>query len=110
MKRTKMRSHAKRIERVYGLSYEQYEALYEHQGRKCFICHRAKGTSRRLSVDHDHDDGRVRGLLCRPCNDLLGHCRDDVQMLSRAIRYLSYPPADTLGIIAIHIENRETDE
>lgn len=107
MKRTKMRSHASRIERVYGLTYADYERLYESQGGKCYICHRAKGTSRRLSVDHDHDTGKVRGLLCRPCNDMLGHCRDDPKMISRAISYLAFPPADTLGIVAIHEENRE---
>lgn len=82
---------------VYGLLAGEYEALYDDQGGRCAICHRATGKSRRLSVDHDHavGDGRdaVRGLLCRPCNDVLGHARDDPAFFERAIDYLKFPPA-----------------
>lgn len=86
-------AHAARILRVYGISKEEYDAIYEHQGGLCAICRRATGATRRLSVDHDHESGLVRGLLCRVCNNLLGHVRDDPRALRRAISYLRTPPA-----------------
>lgn len=97
-KRQKEQSHRRRVKSVYGLADGQYEAMYEFQGRKCAICQRATGASRRLSVDHDHATNLVRGLLCRPCNSMLGLARDDTAFFARAIRYLSYPPAfDSIG-------------
>jgi hypothetical protein len=87
------RAHEARVEKVYGLARGQYEKLYEAQGGRCYICQRATGKTRRLSVDHDHKTGYVRGLLCRPCNSLLGHIRDDVLVSKRITYYLQYPPA-----------------
>lgn len=89
------RAHGKHIEATYGITAEQYRELYAHQGGVCAICQRAKGTGRRkLAVDHNHLTGEVRGLLCQPCNrDVLGHLRDDVEALNRAINYLLFPPA-----------------
>jgi hypothetical protein len=47
-----------------------------------------------LSVDHCHETGIVRGLLCQPCNrDVLGHARDDTEFFERCIEYLNSPPA-----------------
>lgn len=94
------------IEDTYNITEEQYQALYAAQGGKCAICQRAKGTGRRrLAVDHDHaccngpkSCGKcVRGLLCKPCNrNVLGHLRDDIRALQRAIEYLAVPPARSL--------------
>ena len=85
---------AKRIEETYGLSVEEYYAIHEAQGGRCYICQRANGSVRRLAVDHDHDTGLVRGLLCKPCNrNVLGHARDDIEYFERAITYLQSPPA-----------------
>lgn len=55
------------IKRLYGLTVEAWLALHQEQSGLCGICKKppAKG---HLHVDHDHDTGRVRGLLCRPCN------------------------------------------
>jgi hypothetical protein len=39
-------------------------------------------------IDHDHETGEVRGLLCRACNTLLGCVQDDAKLLGRAINYL----------------------
>lgn len=85
--------HAASVKRTYGLKDGDYGKLYEAQGGVCAICKRANGSTRKLSVDHDHDTGEVRGLLCRPCNDMLGHARDDWRMFARATRYLVCPPA-----------------
>lgn len=78
----------------YGVTPEQYDALMETQGGACAICLRAFGPDRyrdRAHVDHCHDTGRVRGLLCPSCNTALGHLRDSVPNLERAIAYLSNP-------------------
>ena len=69
--------------------------IYKVQGGCCHICERAKGTGRkRLSVDHCHKTGIVRGLLCGPCNrDVVGHLRDDPEAFHRGRNYLLCPPA-----------------
>lgn len=83
------------VAKTYGISEDQYQAIYKAQGGKCYICQRATGTGKkRLPVDHDHSTGAVRGLLCNPCNkNVLGHLRDSVEALQRAIDYLTNPPA-----------------
>ena len=91
-------AHDAYVQRVYGLLPGEYDKIYEAQGGKCFICQRATGRTRKLAVDHDHaiGDGKreaVRGLLCKPCNRMLGHGRDDPKMFSRAAAYLKNPPA-----------------
>ena len=87
------RNHARHIGNVYGITADEYQALKEYQGGLCAICRRADGSTRRLSVDHDHSTGRIRSLLCRPCNDMLGHLRDDPAAFRRAADYLVDPPA-----------------
>lgn len=92
--KTRSAAHDKYVLETYGITGEEYWAIYEAQGGVCFICQRARGTVKRLSVDHDHKTGEVRGLLCSPCNrDVIGHLRDDVLALARAIDYLEFPPA-----------------
>ena len=98
-------SHKSHVEETYGITYEQYWEIYKAQGGKCYICRRANGTRRKLSVDHDHKccsgptscGNCVRGLLCRTCNrNVLGHLRDEVAAFERAIRYLTSPPAKSV--------------
>lgn len=85
-------THAARLEKVYGIDAEQYDALLELQGGKCAIC-RARPKSKRLAVDHDHKSGAVRGLLCSRCNhELLGAGWDSIAVLSAAVAYLNTPP------------------
>lgn len=96
MKARKAAAHEKRVQDTYGLAPGDYERLYALQGERCYICQRANGRSRKLSVDHDHKTGKVRGLLCRPCNSMLGHGRDNPTMFYRAAEYLRFPPAGGL--------------
>ena len=92
--RQKADKHARWIQATYGVTAEEYQAIYDHQGGKCAICQRATGRTKMLSVDHDHKTGEVRGLLCNYCNrHVLGHLRDSVSALLRAVRYLLHPPA-----------------
>lgn len=95
----KIIGHGRRLMDTYGITRAEYEALFEEQLFACAICRRARGVSRNLCVDHDHAlegdgvRGSVRGLLCSTCNKMLGHCRDDPEMLLRGVDYLLNPPA-----------------
>jgi hypothetical protein len=73
--------------RRYGLSEDQYLVMLELQGGGCAICGKTP-EGRRLSVDHDHESGKVRGLLCDICNRGLGLFKDNTDTLRRAISYL----------------------
>lgn len=100
IKARKAASHGRWVEKTYGITAEEYQALYVAQGRSCFICRRATGRTKRLAVDHDHKTGYVRGLLCGTCNKLLGHLRDDPDLALRIADYLVDPPAfKTIGRI-----------
>ena len=72
----------------YGLSVDDYAALLEGQGGVCAICGLDCSTGQRMSVDHDHANGEVRGLLCRRCNAGLGNFNDDPALMRTAIGYL----------------------
>jgi hypothetical protein len=75
----------------YGITLEEYEGILAAQGGGCAICEsvtpRYKGRVI-FHVDHDHATGKVRGLLCHPCNMVLGYVVDSVEMLQRSIQYL----------------------
>ncbi|ALH46909.1 endonuclease VII [Mycobacterium phage Theia] len=93
--RTKDAAWERRLMETYGITAKEYWMIYEFQGGKCYICQRATGKGRKkLSVDHDHNTGFVRGLLCGPCNrDVVGHLRDDPEAFQRGADYLKFPPA-----------------
>lgn len=77
----------RRLKRV-GITHEQYDALYAEQGGRCAICNGLPGGKGDLHIDHDHETGRFRGLLCHSCNVSLGHFKDDVVLLLKAADYL----------------------
>lgn len=94
VKARKKAAHEARVQANFGLTGEEYWLLYQHQNGRCWICQRATGASKRLAVDHNHETGEVRGLLCGRCNhDVIGHLRDDPDALMRAAWYLWAPPA-----------------
>lgn len=80
--------NARRIEKLFGLIPEQHKAMLSNQNERCLICGE-KPAKERLSVDHDHKTGEIRGLLCRACNGGLGIFKDNVLNLKRAISYLN---------------------
>lgn len=87
------KAHGSMIEKTYGLTAGQYDALLASQGGRCAIC-RARPKSKRLAVDHDHKTGAVRGLLCGRCNhDLMGSAWDSMAMATALWHYMNTPPA-----------------
>lgn len=104
-KKKKQQSRDSYLRRTYSISEEQYEEILEAQGGVCYICGPItgrNGSSKKLSVDHDHkccngpkSCGQcVRAILCTNCNRyILGHLRDNVDALKRAIKVLQDPPA-----------------
>jgi len=76
-----------KLKKKYGLSAQDWDNLYDSQLGRCAICLTPLVESR-PHVDHDHTNGKVRGILCHTCNPGLGYFKDDVEVLQRAIDYL----------------------
>ena len=73
----------------YGITLEQYNAMFTVQNGCCLICNEHQTVSgKELSVDHCHTTGKIRGLLCSNCNLMLGFAKDNVEILSNGIQYL----------------------
>lgn len=85
------------LKRNYNITIEFYNELNEKQGGVCAICKTAcvymdkdgNQFTRRLAVDHCHETGNIRGLLCSSCNGGLGLFKDDIKLLKNTIKYLS---------------------
>ena len=78
-----------RYVKKYDITLEQYEELLYNQKNKCKICGTHENElNYKLVVDHCHDNGIVRGLLCSKCNSMLGFVKDNVEVLENAIKYL----------------------
>lgn len=78
-----------RMKRDYGITLDEHEALLAKQNGKCAICRTDDpGRGKRWNVDHCHTSGEIRGLLCVGCNFLLGHAKDNVEVLIAAAVYL----------------------
>ena len=83
------------LKRRYGITIEDYDYMLKEQGHRCAICRTDNpGGQGRFHVDHCHDTGRVRGLLCSNCNHGLGKFQDSVLFLEQAIRYLNEKEGD----------------
>lgn len=73
----------------YGISIEEYDRMVESQKGLCKICNSFEPNRKgRLCVDHDHDTGKIRGLLCDKCNRAMGLFGDSQENLQKAIEYL----------------------
>lgn len=73
----------------HGISIEQKSAILKNQNNKCAICGKNIGLLGRDShIDHNHETGKVRAVLCQRCNHLIGDCLESVDILNNAINYL----------------------
>lgn len=82
----KSASHASYLKRTYGLTQEDYICLLDAQGGACAIC--GGNDNRRLSVDHDHETGRIRALLCTSCNASLA-ILENKELCEKMMDYLA---------------------
>ena len=73
----------------YGITVEEYNVLLEAGKGSCWICG-GKSGGKNLAVDHNHRNGRVRGLLCKRCNSVLARMMDDGELLWKAYDYLGF--------------------
>lgn len=81
----------KNLRQKFGIGLEEYAELLKAQGGACDIC-KSSNPGRKdrthFCVDHDHETGKVRGLLCYTCNFGIGGLKDSVEILTSAIAYL----------------------
>jgi hypothetical protein len=88
-----------KLKRLYGLTVADYYAMLKEQGGGCAICGTtdptlgirrtyARGTRAAFDVDHNHETGKVRGLLCSICNRLVGLAKDDARVAMHLVSYL----------------------
>lgn len=84
----------RRLKKDYGITLEDYNALLKIQNNNCGLCEDPLipniGMSRNSNVDHDHLTGKVRNILCHNCNVGLGHFKDNIDLLYKAIAYLKF--------------------
>ena len=74
-----------RLVRVYNITEDDYANLYGDQSGKCAIC---ETNNVRLVIDHNHDTGKVRQLLCDNCNRGIGLLKDNPEVVQKAADYL----------------------
>lgn len=76
------------LKRKFGITPETYDLMLSAQGGRCAICAEKNEGPRAFAVDHNHQTGKVRGLLCHNCNIGLGNLKDSKHLLLLAIKYL----------------------
>lgn len=81
-------------QKKYDITLNQYDAMFDEQNGVCAICGKPEtkkyhGVLSRLSVDHNHDNKVVRGLLCQKCNAVLGFVNEDITILLEMIKYIN---------------------
>lgn len=101
-------SRKRDLQKLYGITLERYDELFAFQSGLCAICSRPErqldvryGTPIYLAVDHDHNTGQIRGLLCSACNVAIGKMNDSPEQLRKAADYLEKQrPPDEPGASA----------
>ena len=86
-----IRARSNELRRNYGITLEDYDRMLQDQGGACMVCLTTAESQRygRLHIDHDHETGEVRGLLCHHCNTALGLLNEDVSRMAAMIAYIT---------------------
>jgi len=95
----KKNGRASNLRLKYGVTEQQFALASAAVGNACEICGQQCETHKKLSVDHDHDTGLVRGLLCNRCNTGLGKFKDSIELLSAAVEYLNRTDSESISIL-----------
>lgn len=83
-------NHKSNLHSRFGITVDEYDQLVALSDGRCAICGESESRDRRLSLDHDHRTGRIRGFLCSRCNLVLGQVDDDKSLLLSAVEYLKF--------------------
>jgi Recombination endonuclease VII len=83
-----------KLKHFYGITPDEYSRLLDEQGGVCQICkcppeENGAKNLQALRVDHCHETGKIRGLLCHNCNVAIGHLGDNLSTMQNAISYLA---------------------
>lgn len=83
-----------KVARRYGLDRVLYDELISSSGFRCNVCQTDKpgGPNHKFNIDHCHQTGKIRGVLCTGCNTAIGRLGDTIEGLMRAVEYLKNPP------------------
>jgi len=85
----KARKIANNLAWNYGITVPEYNLMLEQQNYACALCGKTEQEAgRRLCVDHDHATGKVRSLLCRSCNSMIGYAKDSPELLNKGAAYV----------------------
>jgi len=86
--RAKIREY--NLKRNFGINMRKYKKLFKKQEGKCAICETHQSElDRVLAVDHNHENGKIRGLLCSACNKAIGFLKDNPQVILKAHDYVT---------------------
>ena len=89
-KEKKDKQRAYYIGRKYNLSEQEHKDILLQQNNSCAICGKDQSLfKRKFAIDHNHETGKVRGLLCTGCNCGIGYLKESKDILQKAIEYLS---------------------
>lgn len=81
--------------RKYGISKEDFYVLRSKQNNKCAICENELENDKKSHMDHCHDTGKLRGVLCTTCNVGLGMFKDSLPIIKSAVKYLKKYNSET---------------
>ncbi len=93
LQKTKKRYRKKDLKKKFGITIGKYDEMFENQNGVCAICNKPEtairqGLPANLAIDHDHQTGQIRGLLCARCNTMIGLAKENITTLTHAISYL----------------------
>jgi len=83
-----------------GATQQMYDVMYEAQRGCCALCNEPEEKFAWLCIDHDHDTGKIRGLLCPNCNRGIGLLRDNADLLRKAATYIDANKTERVGVEA----------
>ena len=83
------RKYLSHIKHTFGLTKEEIEIMYSAQNGQCVICGYYFKSQAEVHIDHSHESGEIRGLLCSKCNHAIGLLQDDCNICLSAAKYLA---------------------
>jgi hypothetical protein len=78
----------RRIKNLYGITLEEYDKMFLEQGNKCDLCGLDFVEGKRVAIDHDHNTGKIRGIIHLGCNSAIGLLLDSPDICRKAAVYL----------------------